>query len=200
MISSGKLGLYLSVVMCMLLCACNGKDSDNSTMAGLPRDFSSKPDSTKVHMLLDNGMPLDSLAVYVCKAAVGDIQGVSINDFASIDAYIYAAKGEKEYEVYALAFDECKKQLSLVKKLRLYKKNALEDPDKIGYQLGLQYVNDVIYNKLTIGKVDREIADFRRACGDDEDTYNRFLKGFAVGISTRTPGEVPQDIIDQYGR
>lgn len=183
----------------MALGGCKGDEAADATTAAMPGNFSSSPDSVKVKMLLDHNVSLDSLANYICRAAAGEIKNVNITDFGQIDAYIYTHRGEKDYEVYALAFDECKKSLPLTSKLTLYRKNALLDPDKVGYQLGLEYVNDVMDKKLTIGKVDREVAEFRKACGDDEDTYKRFLKGFAVGLSTRAAGEIPQDILAQYG-
>ncbi len=198
----------LHVIKASVLCAaaliwasgCKNNEADDATTAAMPRNFASSSDSVKVKMLLDHNVSLDSLAQYVCLAAAGEIKNVNITDFGQIDAYIYTHRGEKDYEVYALAFDECRKSLPLTSKLTLYKKNALQDPDKIGYQLGLEYVNDVMDKKLTIGKIDKEVAEFRKACGADEDTYKRFLKGFSVGLSTRASGEIQDDILVQYGQ
>lgn len=149
-------------------------------------------------MLLDTGMPMDSLGIYMAKIAAGEVQGIEVKSFADVDAYLYSAKGESAYELYYLAFDEYSKSLPLVKKLSLMRKSSLADPEKIGYQLGLEYVNDVIDKKLTLGKIDNEIASLRQACSNDEDTYKRFLKGFAIGLKTRAPGQVPSDILTQY--
>ena len=190
----------LLVAVAVVMVSLSSCKSDSATTSRMSKDFAASADTVKVRMLIESGMPMDSLAMYLCKAAIGEVKGVSINNFSDVDAYIYMNRGEKEYELYALAMDDYTKQLPLVSKLKLYKKSALVDPDKAGYQLGLEYVNDVMDKKLKIGQVDREIADFRQACGEDEDTYNRFLKGFALGISTRAAGEIPQEVAAKYGK
>lgn len=189
----------LSLVIICFLAGCKGNNSIDSTTAAMPKNFGTLPDSTKVKLLLEQQISLDSLAGYICRAAAEDIPGVKIESLADVEAEIYSLKGERDFSVYMLAFDECKHKLPLVKKLNVYSKNTLEGEDMLGYRLGLEYVNDVMQRKLTIGKVDKEIAEFRSACGDDEDTYKRFLKGFATALQTRKPGEVSAEIISQYG-
>jgi len=194
-----NLSMLALVIAAGCIASCKkGQDLD-STTSKMPANFASLPDTTKVRHLIDKQVPLDSIAVYLCDAAIGRIKNVHVDNFTDIDTYIYTHCGDKDFEVYALALDEYKKSLPLVDKLTLYKKTSLDDPDKIGYKLGLEYVNSVMEKKLAIGKVDREIADFRRACGNDDDTYNRFLIGFSTGIRSRTAGEISPDIVERYG-
>ncbi|MBD5232398.1 MAG: hypothetical protein HDS66_09670 [Bacteroidales bacterium] len=192
--------LVLIILAGALLTACKSGETQDASLADMTREIANKPDSLKVKQLLEARIPMDSVAVIVTKMAIGEVPGVNIDNLADIDAFLYMNRSEKDYEVYTLAMDSYSKKLPLSKRFRLYKKSPLIDKDKLGYQLGLEYVSDVIDRKLTIGKVDKEIAEFRRECGEDEDTYNRFLKAFQVGINTRSPEEIPADIRAEYGK
>lgn len=180
--------------------ACKKNEVQDATMAHVTQEIKNRPDSLKVRSMLDARMSMDSIAVLVTNIAVGDVPGVTIDNLADIDSYLYMNRSEKDYEVYTLAMDSYAKTLPLSKRFRFYKKSPLIDKDKMGYQLGLEYVSEVMDRKLTIGKVDNEIAEFRRECGEDEDTYNRFLKAFKVGLETRSPDEVPAEILQNYAQ
>lgn len=182
------------------MASCGSSDSGSSALdKSLPSDFASLPDTSKVRVLLDKGVAPDSLAVYMCEVAEGKHGNVRISDYMEVDTYIYEKLGEEGFGIYRMAFDSYAASMPLVSKMKLYTASSLGDLDRMGYELGLEYVNQVLDKHLTIGKVDREVAELRRACDNDEDTFNRFLRGFAAGISTRAPGEVPAEIVEAYG-
>lgn len=180
----------------MLLASCSG-GSDSST-SDLGYDFASRPDTIKARILLDKGLDMDSLARFMCMAGAGLKGDIKVSDFPGVENYIYNRRGETDLTQYMLTFEETRDALPLAKKLPIYKKTELDSPDKLGYTLGLAYVGDVINKNLTIGQVDREIAELRKACGSDEETYNRFLKAFAVGLSKLPSDQVDSEILRQY--
>lgn len=149
-------------------------------------------------MLLDSNIPMDSLARYVCQLALSD-KSPRIDNIGDVEMFIYNVKGEKEFETYTLAKEDYITSMSLANKLRLMRKNVMIDPEVIGYTLGAQYVSATIEKRLKIGQVDREIAEFRQMCGDDDATFQRFLKGYAAGIKASSPGQIPADIAAKYG-
>lgn len=194
-----KLLVVLLLVLSFGSCSSGSNDGSASIDKSLPAGFASLTDSAKIRVLIDQGVSPDSIGVFVCEVAEGKHPGISIADYMAVDTYIYERLGESGFGLYRLAFDSYASSMPLVSKMKLYMASGLGDLDRLGYELGLEYVNQVMEQKLTIGKVDREVAELRRACDNDEDTYNRFLKGFAAGISTRAPGEVPAEIIAEYG-
>lgn len=197
--------IYVSMtLMCvMLLTACGNKGGDNvEDLSGLPSDFKTAPDTLKVKALMDLKISPDSIAVFLCEAGAGMRPGVKVKDFADITTYMYTHCSEEDFEIFSTTFDSHVETLTPAQRMNLYAIVAQEDgnADKMGYELGLVYINSVMERDLTLGAVDKEIAEFRRACGKDEDTYNRFLKGFAVAISTRQPGELPAELVRKYGK
>lgn len=197
-----KIFVYVSMtlVCALLLSACGNKSGEN--LSGLPSDFKTAPDTLKAKALIDKGISPDSIAIFFCEAGAGMRHGVNVKDFADITTYMYTHCTEEDFEIFSTAFDSHVETLTPAQRMKLYSLIAQEDgnADKMGYELGLVYVNSVMERDLSLGAVDKEIAEFRRACGKDEDTYNRFLKGFAVAISTRQKGELPSELVRKYGK
>ena len=192
--------LCLVAAMAFLLFSCGKSDGGNNVIdSSLPADFATMSDSAKVRVLLDHGLSPDSIAVFVCETAEGKHPGIAFKDFTVVDTYMYERLGETGFGLYRQAFDSYMEYMPLVAKMKMLMASPLADLDRVGYELGLGHVNQVIEKRLTIGKVDREVAELRRACGNDEDTFNRFLRGFAAGINTRAAGEIPAEIVAEYG-
>ena len=74
------------------------------------------------------------------------------------------------------------------------------NPSMLGYSLGLEYVSRVADMKLSIGKVDFEVAELNRACAGDEDIYRDFLTGFAAGIKAFDGEGISNEIVEKYGK
>ena len=55
---------------------------------------------------------------------------------------------------------------------------GVEDPQGLGLQLGLEYMQSVRENNLSVDDVKRELKAFKQACGNDSNTYKRFIIGF----------------------
>lgn len=190
----------LAVILLFVLSACAGSE-ENSVDASLPSDFASLPDTAKVRVLLDQGVSADSLAAFVCESLNGKHGNVSFSDFDGIEIYVGERMGDEAAGMYGMSFEMYMQYLPLDKRYKVKIAMPLTDIETLGYTLGLEYVNQVIDNQMTIGQVDREVAALRRVCASDEDTFEHFLKGFATGIqiSTSAAREVPSAIVTKYG-
>lgn len=171
-------------------------------MDKLPSDFSALPDTAKVRALIDMGVSPDTMAVFVSEVAAGMRPGISIQSPEDVLTYVYTNCSDEDFTMFSATFESHVENLPPAAKMKVYalSASAAGNADKMGYKIGLEYLNSVLEKDLSIGAIDKEIAEFRRACGKDEDTYQRFLKGFAAAISTRAPGELPAELVSKYGK
>lgn len=194
-------GVILPAVLCLLClsCASRSEVAHDSSQA-LPADFASLSDRDKARVLIDRGVSADSLAVFIIDCVEGGKPGVTFTDFDAVETYVGERLGDEAYEAYTVSFEANLQRLPLDRKYLVKRDIPLTDMSLLGFSLGLEYVNKVIDNSLSIGKVDREVAEFHRACGDDESIYQDFLKGFATGIRESGERQVPEAVAEKYGR
>lgn len=185
-------------LLTLLMGACSSSNQEQEN--ALPADFASMNDTAKLGVLVRQGLSPDSIALYVLHTAEGRNPGVKFTDYANMDVYLYGALGDEGFNSYRIAYDDYVATMPLVPKLKQLQASPDHDPQSVGFELGLEYINQVLDQKMTIGKVDREVAELHRALGQDEDTYSRFLQGFAAAIASRPAGQVPADITKQYGK
>ena len=124
------------------------------------------------------------------------MQGVKIDTLAN--AYLYALdnyKGE-DADKFAIAFETKRAELQLADNMRMQFRLNLADTLQVGYSLGLEYVGTIRRKGLKAKDIDKEIADFRKAC--DEYTFRRFVKGFKLGLEEDKGKDFPADIYKRY--
>ena len=51
---------------------------------------------------------------------------------------------------------------------------------------------------MKVADVDRDLQEFRKACGTDTATYNRFLIGFRTVLRMDKGVDVPTEIYQKY--
>ena len=183
-------------------CGCGTRtgEGQRGDTAALPENLGTLPDSAKARVLLDHGVSPDSLALFVIECVEGRKGGVTFTDFNSVETYVEQRLGEEGYGAYTVCLEANLQRLPLGKKYMVKRELPLTDMSLLGFTLGLEYVNKVIDNGLSIGKVDLEVAEFHRACGSDEALYQDFLEGFSTGIRESAGREMPEAVAEKYGK
>lgn len=191
--------LLASAALAILAVSCGGNGKTNSDF---PAEFNSMSDAQRVRWMMDKVSP-DSVARFICNAALGKVEGVRIDTLANATLYAYEHYQDEKLQTFSSAYDEFAEQLPLDEKMTLRKLAALEDPMGLGYELGLEYVNMIRIDCKKSAEVESEIQALKRACDknpEDSLTYKRFIKGFQVALEYDGGSGVPKDIYDKYSK
>ncbi len=193
--------LGVAVMLCSMaggmLVSCGGSQGAASKF---PKDFNSKSDEEKVAYMMQNASP-DSVARFICRAALGELPGVKIDTLAIATLYAYETYKDKNLETFSHAYDTFADGLPLDKKMTLRKLAATEDPMQLGYALGLEYVNSIRLDHKNAKVVEEEIAALKKVCSqnpEDSAMFPRFMKGFEVALQIDGEGDVPKEIYNKY--
>lgn len=174
--------------------------SGGTSTSKFPEDFNKKSDEEKVAYLMQTASP-DSVARFICRAALGEIPGVKIDTLAIATLYAYETYKDKNLETFSHAYDAFADELPLDKKMTLRKLAAMEDPMQLGYALGLEYVNSIRLDHKNAKAVEEEIAALKKVCAqnpEDSAMFPRFMKGFQVALEIDGAGDVPKEIYNKY--
>ena len=167
----------MSVFLTVLLLgtvACGGRGDGNGS---LPPEFESRTDADKVAYMMKQASP-DSVARFICNAALGRVPGARIDSINMATLYAYENYKDSTLVAFSEEFDRYSSALPLADKMRIYAMAGTVDPQGLGYQLGLDYMNDIRERKMSVQDIRAEQKAFKAACGADHDTYSRFLIGF----------------------
>lgn len=186
-------GLFVGLLM-----SCSSDKS--AELKDLPTDFAAQSDTAKIGILIDRGIGPDSIAHFVAGSLEGKHKDVTFRNLDEVEAYIFERMGNENATAYTMSLEIYIQQLPLDVRYRLKMDSPLTEVEKLGYELGLEFTNQVINQNMTKGQVDHEVANLRRACGDDEETYEHFLTGLAAGLKSRPEAEVNPVILESYGK
>ena len=187
-----RLGSF--AIIGILLASCSKKQVVAET---LPDDFNQLPDTAKVAHMMDIVAP-DSVARFICDAALGKSDVAKIDTFAIATAYAYEHYADSCLISFSQELDDYSANLPLADKMEIYKQAGQSDPQRLGYELGLEYVNYIRSNKTDAAKVKEEIEAFRVACADDSLMYVRFIKGFKTVLQADRGKDLPEDIYKMF--
>lgn len=174
---------------------CHSDSEDNSN-SFIPEEFNSMNDTAKVAWLMKN-LPPDSVARFICMAALGDIEGVKIDTFVNVVTYAYINYPDSTVGDFGNAMDEFSHNLPLARKMKLYKLND-SDSVRSGYQLGLEFLVKIRDREMTMAQIDEEINGLKKACINDSMTYKRFVTGFRTALEVGKERDVPDSIYDRF--
>lgn len=163
---------------CLLMTGCSGGGSDK----GFPKDFSSMTDAQKTAWMMENHAP-DSVAHILCDIALENYKGIKIDTLPNAVLYAYENYRGDSLVAFSTEFDSYSSSLPLESKMKIYTLAGKSDPMGLGYQLGLEYVANIRQKNMSADQVAQEIEAFRKACGEDTETYERFYKGFQVALN-----------------
>lgn len=194
-----KNSVWLSlIIISFLLVSSSCKKKNDGHHADVPKEFSTMSDRDRVEYLIENVTP-DSVARFLIDASLGDIENVKIDTLmiAQGTAYEKYENQPDEMAIFSSELERYSASLDLSRKKRLYAMSGMHDPEGFGYDLGLEYVNNIREKKLTVKDVTDEISEFRRSCANDPATYNRFVKGFKIALELDRVG-VAADVYQRF--
>ena len=179
---------------CVALCGCGGKEKsiDNAELFK-----SAKNDAEKVAIVMKSATP-DSVARFICNTALGLNKGVSIDTLQSAVLYAYEHYADENLMKFSDEFDNYSSSLPLAQKMKIMSLAALTDPDGLGYKLGIEYAIQIRDNAMTLKEIDRDMAELKKACGDDMEMYNRVLNGLSIALSMPEFADLPKEVIEKY--
>lgn len=179
----------------ILLPACSGGGKNEKE--GFPEGFNSRSDREKVSYVMEHASP-DSVARFICMAALGKVPGVKIDTVAMATLYAYENYKDSTLALFSSEYDSFSSSLPLADKMRLYKLVGEIDPQGLGYDLGLHYVDRIREKKMTVDQVKQEIEALRKACADDSDTFTRFLVGFKTVLGVDRGKDLSPEIYEAF--
>ena len=185
----------LPMAAVMMLAACGGKPE--AARKTFPPDFNAMDDASKVAYMMKTVSP-DSVARFICDGALGKIEGVRIDTIAIAVAYAYENYNDSSLMYFSREFDDYSSNLDLPDKMKIYLMAGLSDPKRLGYELGLEYVDHIREDSMKVADVKREIEAFKVACAEDSITYVRFLKGFKTVLRLDHGKDLPEEIYKAF--
>lgn len=169
---------------------------NSSADKGWPAGFEALSSAGKVEYVMKHASP-DSVARFICSASLGKENGVSL-DLNEATLYAYEHYRDKDFEEFTTAYEECQNSYSLSDKMKLYKMAGALDPQQFGYTLGLEYISSIRDNSKSVEQVNEELAEFKKACGSDADTYRRFVIGFKTALNADHGKDLDEAIYNAF--
>ncbi|MDE7080755.1 MAG: hypothetical protein K2O78_03780 [Muribaculaceae bacterium] len=198
---SGKIRRF-AIAGCMaalsvISVACGSGSAEGGAF---PEGFAAMDDAAKVEYMMKTVVP-DSVARFICNAALGHLGNVGIDTLSMASLYAYEHYKDDELQSFQAAYDAYSENLPLNEKMKLRKLAAQDDPDRLGYNLGLEYVSDIREGRKTAAEVESEIAAMQQVCAanpEDSLTFRRFIKGFQIALDKDGAEGIPKEIFEKY--
>lgn len=183
------------VLLSALMPAACGKG--NGAAGNFPSDFENRTDAEKMAYVMKGATP-DSVARFLCDASLGRIPNVSIKSFSEASNYVYSTYKDADVVTFTEELENYPNTLPLADRMRIYKDAGKEDPQRLGYVLGLDYMRMIRENNMTAEQVETELKEFRKACGPDKETYDRFIVGFHTVLKLDHGKDIPEEIYNRF--
>lgn len=170
--------------------SCGGKEKNAGQF---PDNFSKVGDAGRVAYMMRHVAP-DSLARFIIYASIGKVPGARIDTLAIATNYAYEHLRGQDMDKFGMEYDNVISSLSLPEKMKVLALGGSEDPQGLGYRLGLEYLESVRDDHKSVTEIQGEIAEFRKACASDPDTYERFVTGFKTALQYDGGKSIPADV------
>lgn len=177
-------------MMCILLASCGGSKKSEGNY---PDNFKSIGDAGRIDYMLKRVSP-DSLARFIIYGALDKNPGAPIDTLALATNYAYDKLKGEDLEKFSAEYNSIAESLPLGEKMILYREGGTEDPQGLGYQLGLEYLTSIRDGNKSVKDVEEEIKAFKKACGSDTAMYRRFMIGFKTVLEIDHGTDVPEEI------
>lgn len=189
-----KLLPILLMTVVLIVPACGGKGGNTNSF---PDDFNSLPDGQKVEYLMQHASA-DSVARFIIYAALGKVDGVSIDTLNNATLKAYETYTDTALQTFSWEFDRVAEELPLPEKMKLRMLVGAEDPQGLGLTLGLEYMNQIRVKGMTANEVAAELGELKRACADAPDVYARFIIGFRTVLRYDKNSDMPKEIYTRF--
>lgn len=189
-----RLLLYCAVALTAVSVGCSGGGNSAKDM---PVNFAAMSDAERMAYMMEHVSP-DSVARFICDAALGRTGDVHIDTLATATLYVYEHYRDSALVAFSQEYESYSQSLPVADKMRLYSMAGIDDPMGMGYQLGLEYVSQIRERNMSVAQIDEELAALRQACGEDTLTYQRFLKGFQTVLRIDRGKDLPEEIYNRF--
>lgn len=192
-LSKVKYSLLLAVFVMTALgfSACSGGNKGS-----FPENFKSLSTEDKMEYLMAN-LPPDSVANYICDAAMGKLHNARI-ELNPAMAYAYEHYNEEDQVVFQMALAQYQEELPLHERVRITKLLGVEDLDQYSYDLGLSYVGTIRVEGKDIKQINDELERLQKECASDPDFYKRFMIGFKTALRHDRHHDLDDKIYTQF--
>ena len=188
--AGGAMAIFL-----VALSSCGG--SDNGSDRNFPGNFMSIGDAGRVAYVMEHATP-DSVARFICDAALGKVKGAKIDTLATATLHAYENYRDSNLVVFSETFDNYSNSLPLPEKMKILSMAGLNDPQGLGYELGLAYVGSIRERRMTEEEVAKEIEALRQACASDTAMFTRFLIGFHTVLKIDSGKDLPASFYNRF--
>lgn len=184
----------LSLSMILGLASCGG---EKDAKGKWPKNFDKIGDAGRVAYVMRVASP-DSLARFIIYGSLGRVPGARIDSLAIATNAAYERLKGDDLETFSLEYDNVVEGLPLADKMKVYALGGSEDPQGLGFKLGLEYVSSIRNNHLKVADVEKELQAFKKACANDSATYRRFIIGFRTVLRHDRGKDLPEDIYNKF--
>lgn len=192
-----KITSLLSIPLLAGACALSSCGGGSKDQGELPGNFNQLTDTEKTAFVMEHATP-DSVARFICDAALGRVKGVTLTNMNEAVLYAYEHYRADKLDAFSAEFNDYPANQPLVDKMRLYLMAGQEDPQGLGYKLGLEYVSQIRDRHMTADEVENEIKALKKACGSDLSTYERFITGFKTVLQIDHGKDLPEEIYKRF--
>ena len=189
-----KKSLIAAGLALIMLAGCGGKKKGEGSF---PENFGTIGDAGRVEYMMRNVSP-DSLAGFIIYGSLGKVEGARIDTLAIATSYAYDHLKGEALDQFGARYDAIANTLQLADKMKIYAQAGIEDPQGLGYRLGLEYLSTIRDNHLDVKAIKQELEAFRKACANDTDTYRRFMIGFRTVLKVDSGRDVSREVYDTF--
>lgn len=139
----------------------------------------------------------DSLAVIICKSVLGELgEEKKISDLRGSLIYIVENYNDSSLQVFNQKLQNYTDTVQTKTRFKIYSLAAEGNEIRLGYQLGLEYLDSIKENKMTAEEVINNISYFSENY-EDSSKYNNLLQGFSVAVNPEIAGNAGREIYDK---
>lgn len=178
----------------LILSACGSKGKSEQSM---PDNFKSIGDAGRIDYLVRMGATPDSVARYIIDGALGR-NNARIDTFALATNHAYEIYRDADAEAFSIEYDTTVESLPLADKMKVYTLAGTENPQGLGYKLGLEYMASVRDGNKKSSEIEAELKEFKKACGTDTAMYRRFIVGFRTVLKVDRGKDLPEEIYQKF--
>ncbi len=171
--------------------------NDKKEGKGFPANFGNMGDVGRVNWMIRHTTP-DSVARFIIRASLGQVPGARIDTLARATNAAYEKITGANLEKFSATYDDLVESLPLDDKMKVYAMAGTEDPQGLGYRLGLEYITTIRNSRKKVADIKEELQSFKKACGTDTSTYRRFLIGFKTALENDRGKDLPEDIYNTF--
>lgn len=182
------------ILLTLALASCGGSQEKSSKY---PENFKSIGDAGRVDYIIRNA-PADSVARFIIYGALGRNPEAPIDTVAIATNHAYEVLTGDSLDRFAAEYDMIVESLPLGDKMKIYMLAGSEDPQGLGYRLGLEYMTSIRDHNKSVQDIESELKEFRKACGADTAMYRRFLIGFKTVLKVDHGTDVPEAVYNKF--